>query len=116
LNDKVIVLNSTNWDREVLQSKEPVLVDFWATWCAPCRMVAPLIDAVAEEYSGRLRVGKLDVDENPEIAGRYDIRSIPTLLLFRGGQVVEQRVGALPRHELARLADRHAGAGVTAAG
>jgi thioredoxin 1 len=116
VNDKIVVLNDQNWDREVLQSKDPVLVDFWAEWCAPCRMIAPLIEALAEEYAGRVKVGKLDVDGSPEVAGRYDIRSIPTLLVFRGGQVVEQRVGALPKAELARLAERHMGAGVSAQG
>ena len=114
MNDKIVVLTTANWESEVLQSKDPVLVDFWAEWCAPCRMIAPLVAALAEEYAGRLRVGKLDVDESPEVAGRYDIRSIPSLLVFKGGQVVEQRVGALPKQELARLVERHVGAGVTA--
>ena len=116
MNDKIVVLNDQNWDREVLQSKDPVVVDFWAEWCAPCRMIAPLVEALALEYAGRVKVGKLDVDSSPEVAGRYDIRSIPTLLVFRGGQVVEQRVGALPKAELARLVERHIGAGVSAQG
>jgi thioredoxin 1 len=116
VNDKIVVLNDQNWDLEVLQSKDPVLVDFWAEWCAPCRMIAPLVEALAEEYAGRVKVGKLDVDGSPEVAGRYDIRSIPTLLVFKGGQVVEQRVGAVPKAELARLVDRHVVAGVSAQG
>jgi thioredoxin len=116
VNDKMVVLNDENWNREVLESKDPVLVDFWAEWCAPCRMIAPHVEAIAEEYAGRVKVGKLDVDSSPEVAGRYDIRSIPTLLVFKDGKVVEQRVGALPKPELMRLVDRHVGAGVTAQG
>jgi thioredoxin len=116
VSDKIVVFNTANWENEVLQSKEPVLVDFWAEWCAPCRMIAPLVEALASEYAGRVKVGKLDVDESPEVAGRYDIRSIPSLLVFKGGQVVEQRVGALPKQELARLVDRHVVAGVVAQG
>jgi len=116
LSDKIVVLNTANWESEVLKSKEPVLVDFWAEWCAPCRMIAPLVESLASEYAGRLKVGKLDVDESPEVAGRYDIRSIPSLLVFKDGQVVEQRVGALPKQELARLAERNVGAGVSAQG
>jgi thioredoxin len=116
VNDKMVVLNDQNWNQEVLESKDPVLVDFWAEWCAPCRMIAPLVEAIAQEYAGRIKVGKLDVDSSPEVAGRYDIRSIPTLLVFKGGKVVEQRVGAVPKAELARLVERHVPAGVTAQG
>ena len=114
MSDKIVILNTGNWESEVLQSKEPVIVDFWAEWCAPCRMIAPLVETLAGEYAGRVKVGKLDVDESPEVAGRYDIRSIPSLLVFKGGQVVEQRVGALPKQELVRLADRHVATAVSA--
>jgi len=107
LNQDVQVLSNDNWETEVLGSKEPVLVDFWATWCPPCRLIAPAIDALASEYKGRVKVGKLDVDENSEVAGRYGVRSIPTLLVFRDGQVVDQRVGALPQAELAQLLEQH---------
>jgi thioredoxin 1 len=107
VNANVKVLTTDNFDQEVLQSAEPVLVDFWATWCPPCRLIAPTIEALADEYQGRVKVAKLDVDEHGELAGRYGVRSIPTLLLFKGGQVVEQRVGALPRPELVRLLDQH---------
>jgi thioredoxin 1 len=107
LSEKVRKLTGQNWETEVTASPEPVLVDFWAEWCAPCRKVAPLIDALAEEYSGRLKVGKVNVDDDPELAGRFGIMSIPTLLVFRGGQVAEQRVGALPREELKRLVESH---------
>jgi thioredoxin 1 len=107
VNANVKVLTTDNFDQEVLQSAEPVLVDFWATWCPPCRLIAPTIEALADEYQGRVKVAKLDVDEHGELAGRYGVRSIPTLLLFKGGEVVEQRVGALPRPELVRLLDQH---------
>ena len=112
MNEDVLVLNSQNWDDEVLGSDQPVLVDFWATWCPPCKLIAPSIDALATEYKGRAKVGKLDVDADGDVAGRYGIRSIPTLLVFRGGEVVDQRVGALPQAELAHLLDQHlSGAG-----
>lgn len=108
MNDKVHVVGTGNWDSEVLQSAEPVLVDFWAEWCPPCRALAPTVDALAEQYHGRLKVAKLDVDSSPEVAGRYGVQSIPTLLLFRGGKVVEQRIGALPKDELVRMIEPHA--------
>jgi thioredoxin 1 len=108
VNDKVHVVSARNWDAEVMQSNEPVLVDFWAEWCPPCRALAPTVDALAEQYHGRLKVAKLDVDESPEIAGRYGVQSIPTLLLFRGGKVVEQRIGAMPKDELVRMVEPHA--------
>ncbi len=107
MSEKVRKLTGQNWESEVTGSSEPVLVDFWAEWCAPCKKVAPLIDALAEEYAGRLKVGKVNVDDDPELAGRFGIMSIPTLLVFRGGQVADQRVGALPREELRRLIDGH---------
>jgi thioredoxin 1 len=93
-----------------------VLVDFWATWCPPCRLVAPAIDSLASEYQGRVKVGKLDVDENQDVAGRYGVRSIPTLIVFKGGEVVEQRVGALPQSELAQLLDQQLAAGPAVGG
>jgi thioredoxin 1 len=106
VSENVCVVTSENWEAEVLGSKEPVLVDFWAVWCSPCRMIAPTIDALAAEYAGRVKVAKVNVDDNEELAARYDIRSIPTLLVFREGRVVDQRVGALPRSELIPLLDR----------
>jgi thioredoxin 1 len=114
LNDHVRVVNSGNFDEEVLHAEQPVLVDFWAEWCPPCRRLAPTIDALAAEYAGRMKVAKLDVDESPDLAGRYGVRSIPTLLVFRGGSVVEQRIGALPKDDLARLLDGHADAPASA--
>ena len=110
MNENIRVFTSQNWEREVLQAAGPVLVDFWAEWCAPCRMIAPTVEALANEFAGRATVGKLNVDENEEIAMRYAIRSIPTLLVFKGGQVVEQRIGAAPREELVKLLNSHAGA------
>ena len=106
MNENVHELTGENWDSEVLNSSEPVLVDFWATWCPPCRVIAPVIDALANDYKGRVKVGKLDVDSHGDVAGRYGIRSIPTLLVFRNGEVVDQRVGAVPQAELTRLLDQ----------
>jgi len=98
------------WEDDVLHAAQPVLVDFWAPWCAPCRMIAPALEELAEEYAGRVTVAKVNVDENADVAGRYGVQSIPTLLLFREGKVVEQYVGARPKAELARLLAQHAGA------
>jgi thioredoxin 1 len=106
LNKDVAVFTDSNWQKDVLESAEPVLVDFWAEWCAPCRMIGPSVEAVATRFSGRARVGKLNVDENPLVAQAYDIRSIPTLLVFRGGKVVDQRVGALPSGQIAEMVER----------
>jgi thioredoxin 1 len=99
-----------SFDQDVLKSDVPVLVDFWAEWCGPCRMIAPTLDAIADEYAGRVKVGKVNVDENGATAMRYQVRSIPTLLLFKGGQVVEQRVGALGKAELQKVLAPHVGA------
>ena len=88
-----IVLTEKNFEEEVLNSDKPVLVDFWATWCGPCRMLAPTIAKIAEEQEGKIKVGKIDVDEEPELAAKYGIASIPTLMVFKGGQVVKSSVG-----------------------
>jgi thioredoxin 1 len=95
----------SGFDAEVLNSDVPVLVDFWAEWCGPCRMMAPTIDTLAAEYQGRVKVGKLNVDEHGATAGRYQIRGIPTLLLFKGGKVVDQRVGAAPKSDITKMLD-----------
>jgi thioredoxin 1 len=99
--------NDAAFDAEVLQADKPVLVDFWAEWCGPCRMLAPTIDAIADEYKGKVKVGKLNVDENNQTAFRYQVRGIPAILLFKGGKVVDQRVGAVPKSELTKMLEAH---------
>lgn len=91
---KVMELSDANFEEEVLKESKPVLVDFWAVWCAPCRMIAPVIDEIAETYSGKVKVGKVNVDDNSKIPNQYGIRSIPTVMLFKNGQVADQVIGA----------------------
>jgi thioredoxin 1 len=107
LSENVKVLTSENWKQEVLESQEPVLVDFWATWCPPCKRIAPEIDAVAEQLAGVVKVGKLDADASGDVAAAYNVQSIPTLLVFKGGEVVDQRLGFAPREELLRWMAEH---------
>ncbi len=99
-SENVMAFTDANFDREVLQSEIPVIVDFWATWCAPCKAIAPLVDAVADEYVGKVKVGKVNVDENQATPAKFNVRGIPTLILFKGGVVVEQIVGAVPKSQL----------------
>lgn len=99
-SDKVITLSTGNWGSEVEQSSTPVLVDFWAVWCGPCRMIAPIVEELAGEYEGTLKVGKLNVDENQALAAKFGVMSIPTLLVFKGGQPVERIVGFMPKKDL----------------
>jgi thioredoxin 1 len=104
---RTLVFTDSNFAQEVLKSDTPVLVDFWAAWCAPCRMVAPAVEAIADEYAGRAKVGKLNVDENLSVTSRYNIRGIPTLLLFKNGQIQEQIVGATSRDAISKLLEKH---------
>ena len=95
--DNIKILTDDNFATEVLKSDRPTLVDFWATWCAPCRAIAPYVEMVATDLAGKLNVGKMDIDSNPKVPSEYDVRSIPTLLLFKDGKVVGQLVGAVPK-------------------
>ncbi len=99
-SENIVEVTDSNFQTEILGSKLPVLVDFWATWCAPCRAIAPHVEALAKDYDGKVRVGKCDIDSNPEVATQYDIRSIPTLLVFKDGKVAGQVVGAVPRAKI----------------
>jgi thioredoxin 1 len=104
--DTVAVQDST-FKNEVIDSSTPVLVDFWATWCAPCRAIAPSLEELATQYKGQVKIAKVDVDENQQIAQQFGIRSIPTLLVFKGGKVVEQLVGAVPKTKLEDTLKKH---------
>ena len=98
-----ITVTGTNFQKEVLESPIPVLLDFWAEWCNPCRMIAPSVEQLAEAYQGKITVGKVNVDVEAELAGQFNIISIPTLMIFKGGQVAAQKVGAFPKHEIEAL-------------
>jgi thioredoxin len=103
----ILEFSDQNFEQEVLGSDKPVLVDFWAEWCAPCRMIASAVEAIAGEYAGRAKVGKLNVDENQSVTSRYNIRSIPTLLVFKNGEIKEQLVGTTSKDNLAKLLDKN---------
>ncbi len=106
-SDKVRVFTDSDFDNTVKQAGGPVLVDFWAEWCGPCRRLAPTVDALADEYQGKITVGKLNVDENPMTAEKFNIRGIPTLLLFKGGEMVEQVVGLAEKDRLKKIIDKY---------
>lgn len=97
---KPITITDDNFDTEVLKSDRPVLIDFWATWCGPCRMIAPIVEELANEYEGKVKIGKLDVDENQQTSIKFGVRSIPTLLLFKDGKVKDTIIGAVPKSHL----------------
>jgi thioredoxin 1 len=102
-----VTIDSGNFESEVLKSNVPVLVDFWATWCGPCRMIGPIIEEIAAEYAGKAKVAKVDVDQNQELAEQFQVRSVPTLLIFKNGGVVEQLVGAVSKKALTTRLDSH---------
>jgi len=106
-SDKVINLTQDNFKSDIIDSDIPALVDFWAPWCSPCRMIAPVVDEVAEEFGGKVKVGKVNVDENRDIAIEYGVMSIPTLIVFKGGQAVDRVVGFKPKNEMKTLLEKY---------
>jgi thioredoxin 1 len=107
MSDKIATFTDQNWGADVLAADKPVLVDFWAEWCAPCKAMVPDLEAVASQYEGRVRVGKLNVEENEQVPFQYGITAMPTLLVLKGGKVAEKRVGKMSREQLAKLLDSH---------
>ncbi|MDX1412496.1 MAG: thioredoxin [Nitrospirales bacterium] len=105
VSDLVAKADGTNWESEVLKSPQLVMVDFWAVWCGPCQMVAPIVDELAKEYNGKVKVMKLNTDDAPEVAGQYQIMSIPTIVFFKDGQVVDKIVGARPKQQFKEKID-----------
>ncbi len=105
--EKVLTLTESNWNEEVVSSDKPVLVDFWAPWCGPCRIIAPIIEELADEFEGQIKVGKLNTDENPNVAMQYGIRAIPTVILFKNGEVVDTRIGVQPKEALKQMILSH---------
>ena len=107
MSDQIIHTSDAAFERDVLKADQPVLLDFWAEWCGPCKMIAPILDTIAEEYKGRLRVVKLNIDDNPQTPQKYNVRGIPTLLLFRDGAVAAQQVGAASKAQLQGFIDNN---------
>ena len=107
MSEHIHYVTDDTFESEVLKSEQPVLVDYWAEWCGPCKMIAPILDDVAKEYKGKLKVAKLNIDENQETPAKYGIRGIPTLMLFKGGNIEATKVGALSKSQLAAFIDSH---------
>jgi thioredoxin 1 len=116
VNDQIVHTTDAAFDTDVVKSQQPVLLDFWAEWCTPCKMIAPILDVIADEYKDRLRVVKLNIDENPKTPPKYNIRGIPTLLLFRDGTVAAQQVGAFSKAQLESFLNAHLNRALTAHG
>jgi thioredoxin 1 len=106
-SENIITLNEDNFDEHVKRADGPILVDFWAAWCAPCKIVAPSLETLAAEMAGRAEVAKVDVDSNGDLANRFGIRSIPTLMVFKNGKVVDQLIGAAPKEQIQRMVEKH---------
>lgn len=105
MSDKIVHVTDDNFENEVLESAEPVLVDYWAEWCGPCKMIAPVLDEICDEYDGRVKIAKLNIDDNPNTPPRYGIRGIPTLMLFKNGEVEATKVGAVSKSQLTAFID-----------
>ncbi|APZ44245.1 thioredoxin TrxA [Acidihalobacter ferrooxydans] len=107
MSDKIVHVSDSEFESEVLQSDQPVLVDYWAEWCGPCKMIAPVLDEIADEYAGKLKIAKLNIDDNPGTPPKYGIRGIPTLMLFKGGSVEATKVGAVSKSQLTAFIDQN---------